>query len=66
MGALEKAFQRLGRDKFSTEHKAAAALKLIDGWARDPATLTEATRTQAQAVFAAVNARFEPQGNTTA
>lgn len=66
VGALEMAFQRLGRDKFSTEHKAAAALKLVDAWARDPATLTAATRTQAEAVFAAVNARFEPQGTTTA
>lgn len=58
VGVLEKAFQRLGRDKFSTEHKAAAALRIIDRWANDPNTILEDTRTHATALFTAINSRF--------
>jgi len=66
IGALESAIQRLGLGKLGPEHKAAASLKLIDRWARDPATVSEETRKRASALFAAINARFEPPVRPTA
>lgn len=64
VGALDQAFQRLGRGKFSTEHKAAAALKLLDRWAKDPKSIHETTRKMASTLFAAVNARFDSPDKT--
>jgi DNA-binding LacI/PurR family transcriptional regulator len=65
VGALEKAFQRLGRGKFTTEHKAAAALRLMDRWNREPASIDASTRTMVVALFTAMNQRFETGTSST-
>jgi len=57
--AVEKAFVRLGLGKLTKDHKAAAALKLIDAWGKDPSTVPQETRGKALALFAAINKRFE-------
>lgn len=57
--AMENVFERNGLGRFTTEHRAAAALKLLDTWGKDPAKVPQDTRTKAAALFAAINQRFE-------
>ena len=57
--AMEKVFERNGLGKFTKDHRAAAALKLVDTWGKDPTKVPQATRTKAAALFAAINERFE-------
>jgi len=59
VGAIEKAFERNGLGKFTKDHRAAAALKLVDTWGKDPSTVPEETQTKAAKLFAAINARFK-------
>ncbi len=58
VAAVEKAFQRKGWGKFTSEHRAAAALKLIDAWGKDPKSVPDDTRRKASALFSAINDRF--------
>jgi hypothetical protein len=58
VAAAEKAFERAGQGKFGSEHKAAAALKFIDFWGKDPKSIPDETRQRASTLFAAINARF--------
>lgn len=60
VAACEKAFERAGLGKFTSEHKAAAALKLIDAWGKDPKSIPDETRQKASSLFAAINSRFKP------
>lgn len=59
MEAIEKSFARHGFGKFSKDHKAAAALKLIEAWGKDPATVPTETKAKALALFSAINRHFE-------
>jgi hypothetical protein len=59
VAAAEKAFERANLGKFGSEQKAAAALKLIDVWGKDPTSVPDETRQHASALFAAINARFD-------
>lgn len=64
VAAVQKAFERKGLGGFTKDHKAAAALKLVDEWGEDPSTIPDETRKRAVALFAAINGRFEGQRNT--
>lgn len=59
--ALGKAFLRLGLGQFGTEHKAVAALKLVDAWARDPKSVPTETVVAAEKLFAAINLFFDAE-----
>ena len=57
--AAEKAFARAGLGQLTKDHKAAAVLKLIDGWGKDPKRVPQETKSMALSLFAAINSRFE-------
>jgi len=61
--ALEQAFERKKLGKFGMAEKAAAALALIDAWGKDPATIPDATKEKARALFAKINADFDKLSN---
>jgi predicted ATP-dependent endonuclease of OLD family len=57
--AMSRAFDRSGIGKVTTEHKAKAALHLVDAWGKKPADIPTETRTKAEQLFAQINKRFE-------
>lgn len=57
--AMELAFERESIGNFGMAEKAAAALALIDGWAKSPSTISESTRKKAHALFDAINQHFD-------
>jgi len=59
VAALEKAFERLGLGSFGLDEKVQTALYLIQEWGKNPSSLPAATRPMAQALFEAINQRFE-------
>lgn len=59
--ALGKAFLRVGLGQFGTEHKAMAALKLVDAWARDPKSVPTETFVAAQKLIAVINLFFDAE-----
>jgi hypothetical protein len=58
VAAVEKAFDRSGLGKFTKEHRAAAALKLMEAWGKDPASVPQETKKKAAALINAINQRF--------
>lgn len=55
---VKAAFARQGLGEFGAAQKSAAALRLIDEWARNPTSLSQATADRAQLVITAINCRF--------
>lgn len=57
--AMERASERKNMGKFGMAEKAAAALKLIDGWGKDLSTIPDPTKEKARALFDAINRHFD-------
>jgi hypothetical protein len=59
VAALVKHWDRKGWGKFGVDEKVAAALWLLDEWAKDRSRIPEDTLKRATDLFAAINGRFE-------
>lgn len=57
--ALEHAFERENKGKFSNAEKTAAALALIDAWGKAPSTIPNSTKEKASSLFSAINRHFD-------
>ena len=57
--AMELAFRRKGLGEFGIAQRAAAALRLVEGWSKAPKALPTSTRKKASALFEAINAHFD-------
>ena len=56
--AMELAFRRKGLGEFGIAQRAAAALRLVESWSRNPKTVPRSTRQKTSALFEAINAHF--------
>jgi hypothetical protein len=58
--AIEAVFERMGWGYFGQADKAATALAVLDDWGKSPSKVPQSTKENARALFAAINARFNP------